>query len=244
VRIKSTEDIVFSQGFGTRRECRDLLRYQQVFIAWPGSPERPLRWDEQVNPFGATLRIGTLSLPWLAELRIALHKPAGYECSHKPSHHPSIFKLFPPPFLRRGLQAAGRLDADTTGLLLLSTDGIWLHELTSPRHRIPKVYRVTHDLDLTESAADALRQGVLIFSDEGRSDAMERTLPAEVDRVDARVTRLTITEGKYHQVKRMFAALGLKVTALHRERIGDYVLPEDLPSGHWRPLTENSVENG
>jgi 16S rRNA pseudouridine516 synthase len=236
VKAISAEEIIFSQGIGTRRECRDLLRREDAFISWPGSLERPLRWDEQANPIGATLRIGTLSLPWLAELRLILHKPVDYECSHKPSHHASIFDLFPPPFLRRGLEAAGRLDADTTGLLLLSTDGKWLHDLTSPRRRVPKVYRVTHDLELSDSAAETLRQGVMIYADQGRPGGMERTQPAEVEKIEARVTRLTITEGKYHQVKRMFAALGLKVMALHRECVGAYALPEDLLPGQWRPV--------
>lgn len=234
--LLDAEEIVFSQSFGTRRECREWLRQGLVHISWPETPERPLKPDEKANPQGATLRLGNLSLPWVKELRLMLHKPAGYECSHRPSHHLSVFDLLPAPFVRRSIQAAGRLDADTTGLLLLGTDGQWLHNLASPRRKMTKVYRVTHDGALSDESLRLLCEGVHIYGENGRKGDMVLTEPALAERLDARTARLAITEGKYHQVKRMFAALGMKVTALHRECVGEYRLPEDLLPGQWRIL--------
>jgi len=156
-----------------------------------------------------------------------LHKPAGYECSQKPKHHPSVLTLLPPPLRQRGLQPIGRLDEDTTGLLLLTDDGKLIHKLTSPKHHVPKVYEVTCKHPLAADAVPRLLAGVVLDDDPAPVAA------AACEAVDETHLRLTLTEGKYHQVKRMVAAVGNRVEALHRSRFGPLALPADLAPGQW-----------
>ncbi len=157
-----------------------------------------------------------------------LHKPLGYECSTKPRHHPSVLALLPAPLRERGVQPVGRLDADTTGLLLLTDDGTLIHRLTSPKHHVAKVYEVTCKHDLAPDTVARLLAGVVLDDDPRpvRASACEA--------VSERQLRLTLTEGRYHQVKRMVAAAGNRVQALHRSAFGAWTLPADLAPGAWR----------
>lgn len=163
-----------------------------------------------------------------------LHKPIGYVCAHADPVHPPVNVLLDEPAAEK-LHAAGRLDVDTTGLVLLTDDGQWSHRLTSPRHRCAKTYLVTLAEPVTEAMIDALRAGILL-----RNERVP-TLPADAEPLSAITVRLTLHEGRYHQVKRMFAALGNRVVALHRERIGALTLDADLAPGDYRPLTEAEV---
>jgi 16S rRNA pseudouridine516 synthase len=129
----------------------------------------------------------------------------------------------------------GRLDIDATGLVLITDDGDWSHRVTSPRHKVPKSYRVTLENPLSEEAAASLRAGVALRNEP------RRCAPAELERLADNVWRVTITEGKYHQVKRMFAAVGNRVLALHRERIGNVALDPELAPGEHRPLTADEI---
>ena len=233
-----------SQEFGSRRECQAMLRSGGV--EWAHEPEDPdvepqdFDWREERDPdakletAGLWIRYNGLALPVLPELYLAFHKPAGVECSRTPDAHESVFAFFPEPFLRRGLQPVGRLDADTTGLLLLTTDGTFNHTATSPRHKLPKTYRVVFRHALTDAQAAQLETGVLLRDDP------DPTLPATVVRHDARTIDLGITEGRYHQIKRMGGAVGNRVESIHRIAIGPLGL-EDLPEGEWRFLTEEEV---
>lgn len=160
---------------------------------------------------------------------LMLHKPAGYVCTREDSHHPTVFSLVDDS---DELHAAGRLDADTTGLVLLTNDGQWSHRITSPKKHCGKIYRVTLSEPLSSQQEKELAQGLML---NGETKA---TRPAQIERMSQTVVRLTIHEGKYHQVKRMFAAVGNQVTALHREQIGDIVLDKNLAPGQWRELTE------
>ncbi|MDB5745102.1 MAG: ribosomal small subunit pseudouridine synthase [Polaromonas sp.] len=172
---------------------------------------------------------------------LMLHKPAGYECSQKPSTYPSIYTLLPAPIRQRGggaaagVQAVGRLDQDTTGLLLLSDDGKFIHRMSSPKHHVPKVYEVTVKHSVDSQQINKLLAGVVLDDDPKpvRAAACEQTGNLQLS--------LTLTEGKYHQVKRMIAAVGNRVEALHRARIGDLALPADLLPGQWRWLTAQDL---
>jgi 16S rRNA pseudouridine516 synthase len=171
-----------------------------------------------------------------------LHKPAGYECSQRPSAWPSIYTLLPAPLRQRpskggtpGVQAIGRLDQDTTGLLLLSDDGTFIHRMGSPKHHVPKVYEVTTADPIGDDDVRRLLAGVVL------DDDPKPVRAAACERSGANAVRLTLTEGKYHQVKRMLAAVGNRVTALHRSRIGRLDLPADLAAGEWRWLTPEQV---
>ncbi len=228
------DDILYSQGFGTRRVCAGLI--QQGLVTVPGvddiEPATDLPTD---GPLSFTVQ--GKSWPYQAQAYLMLHKPAGTECSQKPSTYPSIYTLLPSPLRLRpqkgavqGVQAVGRLDQDTTGLLLLTDDGKFIHRMSSPRHHVPKVYEVTTKHPLDDSQVSRLLAGVVLDDDPKpvKAAACEAVTPHHL--------RLTLTEGKYHQVKRMLAAVGNRVEGLHRSSIGGLTLPEDLAPGQWRWL--------
>jgi 16S rRNA pseudouridine516 synthase len=232
------QDLLFSQGFGTRRVCAGLI--QQGHVAVAGHPCTEPATD--VEPEG--LHYTVQGVPWLhqAKAYLMLHKPAGTECSQKPSAWPSIYTLLPAPLRQRpnkgavtGVQAVGRLDQDTTGLLLLTDDGQFIHRMSSPRHHVPKVYEVGTDEPVTEAQLRRLLEGVTLHDDPKPVKA------AACEQTGERSLRLTLTEGKYHQVKRMVAAAGNAVFALHRSSIGALALPTDLAPGQWRWLTPDEV---
>lgn len=168
---------------------------------------------------------------------ILLYKPEGFECSLKAKEHPIVTELIAVPELT-SLRIAGRLDVDTTGALLLSDDGSWLHRVTSPKHQHAKVYELTLAEAMDEAAqANAIAKiakGILLDGD------YEPTKPATLEFIDETHARLTLTEGKYHQVKRMMGYFGNKVTELHRATIGGITL-EGLDKGDSRFLTEAEV---
>ena len=225
------ERILQSQGFGSRKACAALLAAGRVTVN--GAP--CARAGTPVSTDGLVLGVDGQDWPWHERLYLALNKPSGVECSHSPQHHQSVFSLLPPHFVARGVQAAGRLDADTTGLLLLSDDGPWLHALASPRRHVSKTYRVTvkHALDATQFAR--LLEGVVLHDDPEPVRALACT------QQDEHVLDLVIDQGKYHQVKRMLAAVGNRVEALHRLGMGGLRLGEGelatLPEGEWVMLS-------
>lgn len=159
-----------------------------------------------------------------------LYKPQGFVCSHDDGEYPTVFSFFDYPLNSR-LHCAGRLDVDTTGLVLLTDDGQWSHRITSPKHHCEKTYLVTLADPIEDYYATEFASGILLRGEK------TPTLPAELEILDDYNANLTIREGRYHQVKRMFAALGNKVVGLHRWRIGDIVLDEALQEGEARPLT-------
>jgi 16S rRNA pseudouridine516 synthase len=227
------QDILFSQGFGHRRVCFGLVQQGRVTVA--GALVTDASADFEPEGLAFTVE----GQPWTyhAKAYLVLHKPAGYECSQKPSAWPSIYTLLPPPLRQRpnkgstpGVQAIGRLDQDTTGLLVLTDDGTFIHRLSSPRHHVPKIYELETADPITPSQVARLLQGVVLDDDPKpvRAAACEAT--------GEHALRLTLTEGKYHQVKRMLAAVGNRVTRLHRSRIGGLALPPELAPGKWQWL--------
>ena len=218
--------LLFSQGFGARRECEGLVLGGHVTLA--GHVEDDPFHD--VEPEGLVFGVRGQAWPYRAKALVVMHKPAGYECSQKPKHHPSVISLLPMPLRVRGLQPVGRLDEDTTGLLLLTDDGALIHRLTSPKKHVPKVYEIDTIDAVTDAQVDALAHGVVLHDD---------PLPVRAAAVEAtgeKSLRMTLLEGKYHQVKRMVAAAGNTVARLHRSRYGVLALPVDLAPGQWRWL--------
>ncbi|AHG77396.1 16S rRNA pseudouridine(516) synthase RsuA [Mannheimia varigena] len=176
-------------------------------------------------------------LEWMeAGQYFMLYKPQGYICSHDDGEYPTVFQFFDYPLMTK-LHTAGRLDVDTTGLVLLTDDGKWSHRITSPKHHCEKTYLVTLADPVENFYAEKLAEGILLRGEK------EPTLPAKLEILDDYNVNLTISEGRYHQVKRMFAALGNKVEALHRWRIGDVILDETLAEGEFRPLTQTEIES-
>ena len=232
------QDILYSQGFGTRRVCAGLI--QQGFVEVGAQVQTDALAD--FESVGLRFRVQGVEWEFHEHAYLVLNKPAGIECSQKPSAWPSVYTLLPAPLRQRprkgaapGVQGIGRLDQDTTGMLLLSDDGVFIHRMSSPRHHMPKVYEVTTKHPVDDSQIARLLEGVELDDDPRpvRAAACEAAAP---DRL-----RLTLTEGKYHQVKRMVAAVGNRVEALHRNRIGPMELPPDLAPGQWRWLTGAEV---
>jgi len=167
---------------------------------------------------------------------ILLNKPKGCICSSKDEQYPSVFNLLGLNNLDK-LHFAGRLDADTSGLVLISDDGQWTHRITSPKHKQAKTYIVTTSEPLSKKAIQQLKTGVLL------KDNVKPTLPAVVLTIDDYNYSIAIMEGRYHQVKRMFTAVGNHVVELHRRSIGSLILDEKMESGQWRHLTEKEIES-
>lgn len=222
---KQTLDrILQSQGFGTRKWCRELIAEGEVSIGGETVTDSNARIETdglQFTVYGETHQ-------YREHVYIALNKPADYECSRKPSHHPGVLKLLPEQFRLRDVQPVGRLDHDTTGLLLMSDDGAFIHAQSSPKRHVPKIYiATTHDPVTPELVAKML--GGVKLHDE------PAPLAAVVCRMlDTHQLEIVLEEGKYHQVKRMLAAAGNHCTALRRSQIGGLSLEAlGLAPGEW-----------
>lgn len=221
--------ILQSQGFGTRKWCRELITAGDVSIkdAPVTDSHASIETDGlEFSVFGETHR-------YREHLYIALNKPASYECSRKPSHHPGVHSLLPEQFARRDVQPVGRLDHDTTGLLLMSDDGAFIHAQSSPKRHIPKVYVASTHEPVTAQLVDKLLGGVKLH------DEPAPLLAVSCRMVDTHQIEIVLEQGKYHQVKRMLAAAGNHCTALHRSQIGNLKLDSlGLAEGEWLYLDD------
>jgi len=234
------QDILYSQGFGTRRVCAGLIQQGFVHVYDSNDPPVLVKCTQAATEFeasGLRFQVQGADWPYADKAYVLLNKPSGTECSQKPSTYPSIYTLLPSPLRLRpqkgavqGVQAVGRLDQDTTGMLLLTDDGQFIHRMSSPRHHVPKVYEVTVKHPLDDRQINQLLSGVVLDDDPKPVRAAACLAVSEFH------LRLTLTEGKYHQVKRMVAAVSNRVDALHRSQIGGLRLPDDLAPGQWRWL--------
>lgn len=218
--------LLFTQGFGARRECEGLIASGHVTVAGQ-------RVDDpfaDVDPKGLAFTVRGEAWTYHEKALLMLNKPQGVECSQKPKHHPSVYTLLPLPLRRRDVQSIGRLDEDTTGLLLFTDDGALIHRLTSPKKHVPKVYEVTCKHPVTPDQIERLLAGVKLVDDPATVQAVACEPTGEL------TIRMTLVDGKYHQVKRMLAAVSNRVEALHRSGFGALTLPADLAPGQWRWL--------
>ena len=239
------QDILYSQGFGTRRVCAGLIQQGLVQVYPSAEVATALVCTESGADFeaeGLRFRVQGVDWPYQEKAYLMLNKPAATECSQKPSTYPSIYTLLPSPLRLRpqkgavqGVQAVGRLDQDTTGLLLLTDDGKFIHRMSSPRHHVPKVYEVTVKHPLSDAQVAKLLAGVVL------DDDPKPVRAAACEAVSEYHLRLTLTEGKYHQVKRMVAAVSNRVEALQRSQIGGLCLPDDLAPGQWCWLSSSDL---
>ena len=218
----------------SRKEAKKVLHASEITVNDEVVKDGSMHVDElndEVMWAGEPLSVAT------GNRYILLYKPEGFECTLKPKEYPIVTELIAVPELT-SLRIAGRLDVDTTGALILSDDGGWLHRVTSPKHQHAKVYEMTlaepMDTDTQENAVAKVAQGILLEGD------YDKTKPATLEFIDPTHARLTLTEGKYHQVKRMMGYFGNKVTELHRASIGGISL-EGLEKGESRFLTAEEV---
>ena len=226
------ERLLRSQGFGSRPECRALVYAGRVAVGGVVCDDPFAEIDPENFEFSVD------GEPWRfrEHAYLLLNKPSDFECSQKPKHHPSVYTLLPRPLVTRGVQAVGRLDEDTTGLLLLSDDGQFIHTYTSPKKKIAKVYDVSVKHPLDGGQVAALLAGVQL------NDEPAPIAAASCETLGEHLLRMTVTEGKYHLVKRMVAAAGNRVEGLKRVAIGGLTLPVDLPLGSWRWLEAADLE--
>lgn len=215
-----------AQGIGSRRQCQWLV--QNALIQINGGTQSNAKAEVRPETVQSLTVDGeeAVVIP-LPDFYILLNKPAGYETSHKPRDYPSVFSLLPDQVRAADIQAVGRLDADTTGVLLITNDGQFNHRMTSPKHKVDKIYRATLKHAADPSLCAQLQAGVLLHDDNETVSAQAAELH------DAHTLILTIREGKYHQVKRMVAAAGNRVEHLHRLQFGPWDT-QDLQAGEWR----------
>jgi 16S rRNA pseudouridine516 synthase len=223
------ERILQSQGFGTRKWCRELVEAGEVAINGETIADSRTVFETD----GLEFIVYGESWQYREHIYIALNKPADYECSRKPSHHPGVLSLLPEQFALRDVQPVGRLDHDTTGLLLMSDDGAFIHAQSSPKRHIPKVYvATTHDPVSPQLIAQLLK-GVKLHDEPAPLAAII------CKRLDTYQLEIVLEQGKYHQVKRMLAAAGNHCTALRRTEIGRLKLDAlGLEEGKWCYLDE------
>lgn len=224
------EKMLQSQGFGSRKNCQNLIKNGSIVINGEVVTAPKLKLDLNALEYSVQGK----SYQYREKIYIALNKPAGYECSHQATHHFSVFELFDDVLLNRGLQCVGRLDQDTTGLLLLTDDGQFLQALTHPKKHVPKVYRMQTTNPVTDEQLEQLAQGVELRNETGVFAA------THVEKINVSEMQMAIHQGVYHQVKRMLAAVGNKVEKLHRQQIGLLKL-QTLAEGEWVYLTESQI---
>jgi len=213
----------------TRSRAQGMIRGGQVTVngevvkspSLKLPPEARVTWRDQAVQLGG-------------KRYYMLNKPEGVVCATEDAEHRTVLELLDID-KRKGLHVAGRLDIDTTGLVLITDDGDWSHRITSPKHKCPKTYRVTLAEAVEASLVERFAAGIALRNEKNK------TRPAELEIIAPTEVRLTISEGKYHQVKRMFAAVGHHVVALHRERIGALVLDTALQPGQWRELSAEEI---
>jgi 16S rRNA pseudouridine516 synthase len=229
----SLDRILQSQGFGTRKYCRNLIEDGEVSIG--GVVQTSYR--ATIDTGGLTLEV--FGDPWQYRERvyIALHKPANFECSRKPSHHPGVLTLLPEQFTWRDVQPVGRLDHDTTGMLLMSDDGPFIHAQSSPKRHIPKIYLATTQEPVTPELVARLLAGVKLHDEPAPLAALSCVQRGEHQ------LEIVLEQGKYHQVKRMLAAAENHCSALHRAAIGQLTLASlELEEGEWCYLDQAQLD--
>jgi 16S rRNA pseudouridine516 synthase len=224
-------DKLFSQSTSfTRSQAKIHIKRGKVKVdgAVISNPAQHINDDANVEYMGVSITKPKLRY-------IMLNKPVGVVCANKDKDHPTVFDSLFVPRLDT-LHVAGRLDIDTTGLVLLTDDGQWLHQITSPKHNHKKIYLVDLDTEITEKQIRILSEGVQLKAEK------ERCKSAKIDVINKTKIRLIISEGKYHQVKRMMAAVGNHVIKLHREKIADIMLDDTLSEGQWRDLSNLEIK--
>ena len=229
----SLDRVLQSQGFGTRKYCRALIEDGDVII----NGDVHDNYKTLVETDGLVLTVFDEEWTYREHVYIALYKPSNFECSRKPSHHPGVLTLLPEQFTWREVQPVGRLDHDTTGLLLMSDDGPFIHAQSSPKRHIPKVYQATTQEPVTQALVDQLLSGVQLH-DEPAPLAAQSCVQRDDHQLE-----IVLEQGKYHQVKRMLAAAGYHCAALHRSQIGGLTLESlGLREGEWCYLEKAQLD--
>ena len=229
--VRRLDQILASLGYGSRREVRTLIETGRVTVA--GAVET----DPGVKVASQEVMLDGTALEFTDGILIAMHKPAGCVCSHDSGEGRRIYDLLTPRWLARNPvpTSVGRLDKDTTGVLIVTDDMPLVHRLASPRHKLEKVYEAMLDAEPDAALIEAFASGSLLLTGE-----KDPCAPATLELKGGREIELTLTEGRFHQVKRMFAHFGLVVTRLHRSRFGPITV-DGLEPGRWREISHKEL---
>lgn len=228
VKSRRIDQLLSSFGICTRREAKLLCHTGRVT-----DPDGTPLPDPAAKIPARDLRVDGAPLPYPDGIFVMLHKPVGYTCSHDTAEGPLVYDLLPPEWRRRDppVTSIGRLDKDTSGLLLLTDNGTLNHQLAAANRQIEKTYLASVERDLEPAIAESFASGALMLRGEAKPCA-----PATLRLLAPRTAEVTLSEGRYHQVRRMFAACGHHVLTLHRTRFGPYHLNATLAPGQWQPV--------
>jgi 16S rRNA pseudouridine516 synthase len=214
----------------SRKEAKQALKAGDVLVS-----DRVIQNPQFSVQENDNIRLNGMLIKPLGPRYFMLNKPPGCVCANSDGQHPTVINLFTEEEDYDALHVAGRLDIDTTGLVLVTDDGQWSHRITSPKHKLPKRYCVTLQEPIQANAATLFTEGILLRNEH------KRTRPAQLKVISPQHVELIIYEGKYHQVKRMFAAIGNHVTSLHRAQIGSITLDTELQPGEYRTLQQTEI---
>lgn len=227
--LERVDKLIVSQGQYSRSEVKALVARRRVLV--DGVAIRSS--SEKVDPAACRIVVNGAELTWKRNVYLMLHKPQGYVSATEDRSQATVLELVPEEFRGRELFPAGRLDKDTTGLMIITDDGAMAHRILSPKKHVQKVYRVEIDIPMTREMVSGFADGVTL------SDGLCQEAKLEIIGPHAGI--VTLREGRYHQIKRMFGCFGGKVTRLHRLAMGHLYLPEDLPEGACRELTAQEL---
>lgn len=228
--MERIDKIISSQGKYSRSEIKKLASQGRIKI----NDNIVKKVNEKIDIETSTIYIDNEKLDFKRNIYLILNKPKGYISASEDRSQKTVLDLIPEKYFRKGLFPAGRLDKDTTGMMIITDDGEFAHNILAPRKHIEKTYRVQIDIDITEEMKEKFKQGIILKD--------HVCCPATIVVEDKNTALITITEGKYHQIKRMFGCFGAKVVRLHRISMGGLQLPSDLKEGQCRELTAEELE--
>lgn len=228
--MERIDKVISSQSNFSRKEVRKMILKKRVTV----DGEIVDKYDTKIDQSRAVIAIDGKDIDLKKNIYLILNKPKGYISATEDKSQRTVLELVPEEFKERELFPAGRLDKDTTGLMLITNDGVMAHNILSPRKHIKKIYEVTIDIDMTDEMVKGFKSGIKLSDAECKS--------AELNITGKSLGIVTIREGRYHQIKRMFGCYGAKVLELNRIGMGNLNLPKKLKLGECRELTENELE--
>lgn len=227
--MERIDKIIASQGKYSRKEVKALIAKGRIAVDGRVVSSS----SEKADPLTTQISIDGKSLAFKRNLYLMLHKPKGYVSATEDRDHPTVLELVPQEYRGRNLFPAGRLDRDTTGLMIITDDGVLAHNILAPKKHVPKLYHVELDIPVTEEMRLGFSEGVML--NDGVSKA------ADLIKTGKKTAEVTLWEGRYHQIKRMFGCFGAEVVELKRLGMGRLSLPEDLAEGECREMSEEEL---
>ena len=227
--MERLDKIIASQTRYSRKEVKDLIKQKRVIV----NNKIILKSDIKVDSENDKIVIDENEIKIKKHIYLILNKPKGYISATEDRNMRTVLDLVPKQYLHRNLFPAGRLDRDTTGLMLITDDGEFAHSILSPKKHVKKLYNVTLDIPVTQEMVNGFKNGVILNDGECKSADLEIT--------GVNTALVTLTEGRYHQIKRMFGCYGAKVVELQRIGMGDFRLPDDLKLGECREITDSVI---